>query len=174
MYISQDLIRLGGGINLYSYVHDTNGWVDVFGLRIAYPSQTVSSTPTTTVYGKGQVTGIGHSPAMENAAAQMRDSGAFKDVYMDLSWNTANHTSTGQYTSISRNRPDIIAVTSDGRVVAIEVASASDTFSDLQRRNRIGTASSKDSTVLEYDIDYDSKTGELTESGKKKIQSLCQ
>jgi uncharacterized protein RhaS with RHS repeats len=32
MYISQDPIRLGGGINLYSYVHDTNGWVDMFGL----------------------------------------------------------------------------------------------------------------------------------------------
>jgi RHS repeat-associated protein len=32
MYISQDPIRLGGGINLYSYVHDTNGWVDILGL----------------------------------------------------------------------------------------------------------------------------------------------
>ena len=34
MYVSQDLIGLGGGIlNLYGYVDDTNAWIDVFGLR---------------------------------------------------------------------------------------------------------------------------------------------
>jgi RHS repeat-associated protein len=32
VYISQDPIRLAGGMNIYSYVHDTNGWVDIFGL----------------------------------------------------------------------------------------------------------------------------------------------
>jgi hypothetical protein len=32
MYISQDPIRLAGGTNIYSYVHDTNAWVDVWGL----------------------------------------------------------------------------------------------------------------------------------------------
>ncbi|WP_176589958.1 RHS repeat-associated core domain-containing protein [Elizabethkingia argenteiflava] len=31
-FISQDPIGLAGGIQLYGYVHDTNGWVDVFGL----------------------------------------------------------------------------------------------------------------------------------------------
>ncbi len=31
-YISQDPISILGGLNLYSYVFDTNGWVDVFGL----------------------------------------------------------------------------------------------------------------------------------------------
>jgi RHS repeat-associated protein len=81
MYLSQYPIGLNGGIHLYSYVYDTNGWVDELGLRIASPSQTVGSTTSTTVYGKGQVTGIGHSPAMENAAIQMRDSGAFRDIY---------------------------------------------------------------------------------------------
>ena len=170
-YLSQDPIRLNGGMNLYSYVSDTNEWVDIWGLRIASPSPTVSSTPTTTVYGTGQVTGIGHAPAMENVATQMRDSGSFKDVYMDLSWNTANHTSTGQYSSISQNRPDIIAVTPDGKVVAIEVASASDRVGVLERRNSIGTDRS---AVLEYKTDYNPITGELTESGKAKVQSLCQ
>jgi RHS repeat-associated protein len=33
VYISQDPIRLDGGINLYSYVNDTNGWVDLWGLQ---------------------------------------------------------------------------------------------------------------------------------------------
>jgi uncharacterized protein RhaS with RHS repeats len=32
MYISQDPIRLNGGLSLYSYVQDTNGWVDLLGL----------------------------------------------------------------------------------------------------------------------------------------------
>jgi RHS repeat-associated protein len=32
IYISQDPIGLNGGFAFYSYVHDTNGWVDVFGL----------------------------------------------------------------------------------------------------------------------------------------------
>jgi RHS repeat-associated protein len=33
IYISQDPIRLNGGSSLYSYVHDTNGWVDILGLN---------------------------------------------------------------------------------------------------------------------------------------------
>lgn len=33
MYISQDPIRLSGGLTLYSYVGDPNGWVDVLGLK---------------------------------------------------------------------------------------------------------------------------------------------
>ena len=32
MYISQDPIRLMGGANLYSYVHDSNTYLDIFGL----------------------------------------------------------------------------------------------------------------------------------------------
>ncbi|WP_024470282.1 RHS repeat-associated core domain-containing protein [Treponema pedis] len=31
-FISQDPIGLAGGLNLYSYVHDSNFWVDIFGL----------------------------------------------------------------------------------------------------------------------------------------------
>ena len=34
-YISQDPIGLSGGLALYGYVHDSNSWVDVFGLSVA-------------------------------------------------------------------------------------------------------------------------------------------
>ena len=30
-YLSQDPIRLAGGLGLYSYVHDVNSWIDIFG-----------------------------------------------------------------------------------------------------------------------------------------------
>ncbi|MTG99043.1 MULTISPECIES: hypothetical protein [Myroides] len=32
MYVSQDPIGLMGGMALYGYVHDVNGWLDPFGL----------------------------------------------------------------------------------------------------------------------------------------------
>jgi len=36
-YISQDPIRIHGGkLNLYSYVHDPNEWVDILGLQQDY------------------------------------------------------------------------------------------------------------------------------------------
>jgi uncharacterized protein RhaS with RHS repeats len=34
MYLSQDPIGLNGGISLYSYVYDTNSWVDPFGWEL--------------------------------------------------------------------------------------------------------------------------------------------
>ncbi len=34
-YISQDPIRLGGSNpTLYAYVHDSNSWIDLFGLKL--------------------------------------------------------------------------------------------------------------------------------------------
>ena len=36
MYVSQDPIRLAGGMSLYGYVEDTNEWIDVFGLAKSY------------------------------------------------------------------------------------------------------------------------------------------
>ena len=32
MYISQDPISIAGGLNIYAYVHDSNSWIDPFGL----------------------------------------------------------------------------------------------------------------------------------------------
>jgi hypothetical protein len=50
MYLSQDPIRLLGGIALYSYVHDTNRWVDMFGFdkiaTIVYNHTIKPGTPT--------------------------------------------------------------------------------------------------------------------------------
>lgn len=44
-YISQDPIRLAGGLSFYTYVHDVNSWVNVLGL---------SSNPITFTSSSGQ------------------------------------------------------------------------------------------------------------------------
>ena len=43
MYLSQDPIGLAGGVTLYSYVHDTNGWLDIFGFaeHITFPTHSL-------------------------------------------------------------------------------------------------------------------------------------
>ncbi|HEY8896456.1 MAG TPA: RHS repeat-associated core domain-containing protein, partial [Niastella sp.] len=33
LYISADPVSVTGGLNIYAYVHDTNNWVDIFGLK---------------------------------------------------------------------------------------------------------------------------------------------
>ena len=43
VYISQDLIGLKGGLNLYSYVLNTNNFIDIFGIAARVPPQTPNS-----------------------------------------------------------------------------------------------------------------------------------
>jgi RHS repeat-associated protein len=47
-YLSQDPIGLTGGNRLYGYVHDSNYWVDVFGLFPNMNGATVTVTATST------------------------------------------------------------------------------------------------------------------------------
>ncbi|WP_029410646.1 RHS repeat domain-containing protein [Treponema pedis] len=50
-FISQDPIGLAGGLNLYSYVHDSNFWVDIFGLNGTpqLPNETILSEGNTKI-----------------------------------------------------------------------------------------------------------------------------
>ena len=167
-YISQDPIRLWGGKNLYVYIEDPNILVDIFGLRKVKPSKTIKQT---NIYGKGQVTGPGHSPAMINIADEVAKSGNFKEVYLNLSWNTANHTSTGTYSDISRLRPDLILIDNDNNKISIEVASKTDDLETLKNRNKKANKDAK-YVVFEYEKDYN-KDGTLTETGKEKLKNIC-
>ena len=43
LYISQDPVGLAGGMALYSYVHDLNSWIDIFGLKGIIPTVTIGN-----------------------------------------------------------------------------------------------------------------------------------
>ena len=61
MYISQDPIRLNGGLTLYSYGHDPNTWVDRFGLAEANQGDF-------NIHG-----GIAHTQAFKDKVAELKD-----------------------------------------------------------------------------------------------------
>ena len=137
-FISQDPIKLAGNNpTLYGYVFNTNIWVDLFGLRKIKSTKTINGTK---IYGKGQITGLGHDKATEKLAENLAHTGKYKEIYMDLSWNTANHTSSGTYQNISKKRPDLILVDYNNKLYSIEIASKSDNIGDLKQRNNISVS----------------------------------
>lgn len=134
-YLSQDPITFqSSSIKFYHYAYDSNLYIDTLGLRKASLSKVVNKT---NIYGTGQKTGIGHDLAIEKLADDLAKTGRYKEIYMDLSWNTAFHTSTGIYQSISRKRPDLIMIDHAGQFYSIEIASKSDNLSLLRQRNHI-------------------------------------
>jgi len=68
MYISRDPIRLNGGITLYSFVYNTNGWIDEFGLTETYSDGSYQLTlfPTEPY---NRVKHYGHTPTAEQKAS---------------------------------------------------------------------------------------------------------
>jgi RHS repeat-associated protein len=91
MYILQDPIRLNGGINLYSYVHNMNGWVDVFGLAKA-------NGGSARKHG-----GIGHDLAVKNRINDLK-----MDPQVDQGSIRKNQQQVdASGSSVGTNRPDI-------------------------------------------------------------------
>ncbi|ATA90950.1 hypothetical protein CGC56_01435 [Capnocytophaga canimorsus] len=133
LYISQDPIGLfGNNPNIYAYVFDSNTEVDVLGLIILKNPKIRNNTK---IFGKGQNTGLGHAQVMENLAEQLADTGKYKEIYLNRSWNTAIHTSTGVKGNISDLRPDLILIDKNDKFYSIEVASKTDDLVSLNVRN---------------------------------------
>ena len=80
MYLSQDPIRLLGGKNLYGYVHNTNAWVDIFGL--AWWSDLKS-------------TGSGHHP-IQRSHAKTTGMTELSDINNSPSWYPNNSENTAK------------------------------------------------------------------------------
>lgn len=133
LYLSKDPIGLAGSLNLYSYVENSNVELDIFGLA---PIRVVNGT---TIFDKGQTTGLGHAQLSEVLANKMAMSGKFKEVHLNRSYEAI----TGNKTTPKRS-PDITGIGNDGRVHSIEIASESDMRgSNLQKltdRNKIAQA----------------------------------
>jgi RHS repeat-associated protein len=88
IYLSQDPIGLNGGNALYTYVHNSNNYVDVFGLAEANNG----AAP--------QHGGVGHNKIINTDIAQLRRNGATNirknQQQVDINGNT-----------VGKNRPDI-------------------------------------------------------------------
>ncbi|MCW3166943.1 DUF6531 domain-containing protein [Chryseobacterium sp. 09-1422] len=129
-YISKDPIGLLGGLSLYSYVNNSNAEIDRLGLA---PKRMVNDTP---IFGKGQTTGPGHAELSEKIADKLANSGKFKEIHLNRSYEAM----TGQKTT-PRRSPDVTAIGNDGRVHAIEIASDFDmkgnNIDNLTSRNKI-------------------------------------
>jgi RHS repeat-associated protein len=129
-YISKDPIALLGGLSLYSYVNNSNAEIDRLGLA---PKRMVNDTP---IFGKGQTTGPGHAELSEKIADKLANSGKFKEIHLNRSYEAM----TGQKTT-PRRSPDVTAIGNDGRVHAIEIASDFDmkgnNIDNLTSRNKI-------------------------------------
>ena len=131
-YVNQDLIGLAGNNpTLYTYVKNTNTWIDIFGLT---PKREVNGIP---IYGKGQTTGPGHAQMSEFIANKLAMSGEFTEIHLNRSYEAI----TGIPTTPKRS-PDVTAIDKYGRVHVIEIASDSDMktnakFNNLTSRNAI-------------------------------------
>ena len=165
IYTQTDPIGIRGkNPTLYSYVRNTALFIDPLGLVKMTNYTTMQNN--TRCYGTAQVTGAGHANTINNISNQADASGKYDSIFLDRSYNTANHTTTGEYSSISRRRPDLILVDKNGNMIPIEVASQSDDLDDLFSRNQDNVV------VLTYE-DYDAN-GNLTQSGQEKLDKvLC-
>lgn len=89
MYLSQDPIGLNGGLTLYSYVPDTNTWLDAFGLKGCPPKDKKPKEPVGGVYvlkdRKGNVERTGRTQNLKKREAQHKakygDKYEFEHVY---------------------------------------------------------------------------------------------
>ena len=93
-YLSQDPIKLNGGMNFYSYVHNPNGWVDILGLydSVVFPQDKVITQVTIQMQGdrkwdfraantEAGINGVSGKPTID----------AHQQVYGDVTWHHASY-----------------------------------------------------------------------------------
>jgi len=98
-YISQDPIGLMGGMELYNYVHDTNGLIDVLGLasHVTFPSSTLHPSSVTSINPSGthiiQATGYHHTDKIA-----LYEKAGIKESFDASKW-TSHHVSYNPVTN---------------------------------------------------------------------------
>jgi len=103
-YISQDPIGLEGGMELYNYVHDTNAWIDMFGLSVG-EGQVGSYGDLKKVSDVGDNLDLHHIPQDKLGHLPKADGGAIVLTH-DEHRQTRTYKSKGKGTAIAdANRP---------------------------------------------------------------------
>jgi RHS repeat-associated protein len=88
-YLSQDPIGLLGGSRLYGYVHDTNNWLDEFGLAAANGGNAAKHG------------GTGHNNAIDDEIARLQKDPSVSNIRKNQQQVDVNGNKAGN------NRPDI-------------------------------------------------------------------
>jgi hypothetical protein len=154
MYLSQNPIRLAGGFELYTYVYDTNTWIDILGLTKTANQQQGDA-------GRDALSG------------RLRNSVRYEVISTEVRINTPANGSYRKVDILVRDKKD------NNKLIAIEVKTGNATRDKMQKAKDAEIARGKDTTwgtkkvnhagLEKYDKTGPVKTIEVTVDGNGKI-----
>jgi RHS repeat-associated protein len=166
MYISQDPIRLNGGINLYSYVHDANGWVDVFGLAEqgrGSDGKFLPKNPGDAIPGSDAVAVVKSRYEKDPNYNVLGEEISFKDTHIDPV--------TGQKVEQTRRYDLVVEDINTGKIVGVEVKSSETASYGSKQRGFDDRINSGTSDVRP--VGAKAEEGNIEKIDEVRVERLC-